>query len=67
MKIPQETLSLVLNLKDGLPAPMVKIDKSYYVYALKEKKPGRIPELSEVKNKIKEAIIQGEIRKNSAE
>ena len=65
LKIPQETLSLALTLKDGLPAPMVKVDKSFYVYALKENKPGRTPELSEIKDKIKEALIQEEAEKTA--
>jgi foldase protein PrsA len=63
LKIPQETLNLVLSLKEGLPTPMVKVDKTYYVYALKEKKPGRIPELSEIKDRIKEIMIREESAK----
>jgi len=65
LKIPQETLDLLLNSKEGLPAPMVKVDKTYYIYALKEKKPGRIPELSEVKDKVKEFIINEESGKTA--
>jgi parvulin-like peptidyl-prolyl isomerase len=60
LKIPQETLNTVLGLKEGMPCPMVKVDKTYYVYALKENKPGRIPELSEVKDSIKQIIISEE-------
>ncbi len=63
LKIPPETLNSVSNLKVGQPAPMVKIDKTYYVFALKEKQPGRIPELSELKDRIKEIIIKEESRK----
>ena len=65
LKIPQETLNLVLNLKEGIPSPVVKIDKTYYAYALKEKKPGRIPELSEVKERIKEILASEESRKTA--
>lgn len=65
LKIPPETLNSVLNLKVGQPAPMVKIDKTYYVFALKEKQPGRIPELSELKDRIKEIIIKEESRKTA--
>lgn len=60
LKIPQETLNSVLSLKTGLPAPMVKIDKAYYVFTLKERKPGRVPELAEVKDGIKEIITREE-------
>jgi len=63
LKIPQETLNSVLSLKAGEPAPMVKIDKAYYVFALKEKKPGRIPGLLELKDRIKEIIIREESAK----
>jgi len=63
LKIPQETLNSVLSLKAGEPAPMVKIDKAYYVFTLKEKKPGRIPELLELKDRIKEIIIREESAK----
>ncbi|MFA6130214.1 MAG: SurA N-terminal domain-containing protein [Candidatus Omnitrophota bacterium] len=63
LKIPQETLNLVLSLKEGLPAPVVKVDKTYYVYALKENKPAEIPGLAEVKDKIKEIIIDEESKK----
>jgi len=63
VRIPQEILNLLLNLKEGLPAPMVKVDKAYYVYALKEKKPGRVLELSEVKEKVKKIIIREESAK----
>jgi peptidyl-prolyl cis-trans isomerase D len=62
-KIPQETLSLLLNQKEGQPAPMVKIDKVYYAFALKDKKPGRIPELDKMKDKINQIIINQETRK----
>jgi parvulin-like peptidyl-prolyl isomerase len=65
LKIPQETLNSVLNLKTGETAPMVKIDKTYYVFSLKEKKPGRVPELAEVKERIKEIIIREESRKTA--
>ncbi|MDD5771554.1 MAG: peptidyl-prolyl cis-trans isomerase, partial [Candidatus Omnitrophica bacterium] len=58
-----ETLSLLLNQKEGQPAPMVKIDKAYYVFALKDKKPGRIPELGKMKDKINQIIINQEARK----
>ncbi|MDD5253373.1 MAG: SurA N-terminal domain-containing protein [Candidatus Omnitrophica bacterium] len=63
LKIPQGTLNAVLSLNTGEPAPMVKIDNTYYVFALKEKKPGRIPELSELKDRIKEIITREESRK----
>ncbi|MDD5561902.1 MAG: SurA N-terminal domain-containing protein [Candidatus Omnitrophica bacterium] len=67
LKMPQETLSQVLNLKEGMPAPVAKIDKAYYAYALKEKKPGRVAELSEVKDAIKEMLISEESRKMAQE
>ena len=60
LKIPQETLNLVSSLKQGVPAPMVKVDKTFYVYALKEMKPGHIPELKEIKDRIKEIITSEE-------
>ena len=63
LKIPQETLNLILTLKENQPAPIVKVDKTYYVYALKEKKPGRAQELPEVKDRIKEMIIREESAK----
>ena len=63
LKIPQETLNLALNLKENLPAPMVKVDKAYYVYALKENKPGLLPKLSEIKDRLKEIIIREESAK----
>jgi len=60
LKIPQETLNSVSTLKPGQPAPMVKVDKTFYVYALKEIKPGRIPELKEIKDSIKEIMTSEE-------
>ncbi|MFA4992810.1 MAG: SurA N-terminal domain-containing protein [Candidatus Omnitrophota bacterium] len=63
LKIPQETLNLILTLKEGLPAPVAKVDNTYYAYALKENKPAEAPALAEVKEKIKELITNEESRK----
>ncbi len=65
LKIPQGTLNAAMKLKEGLPAPVVKIDKSYYAFALKEKKPGAVPELDKLKDRIKEIIVKQDSRKNA--
>jgi len=67
LKIPPETLNSVLALKEHIPAPLVKIDQGYYVFALKEKKPGRLPELKDLKDRIKEIITREESAKIAQE
>jgi len=65
LKIPQETINSVLSLAPGKPSPMVKIDKAYYVFTLKELQPGVIPEFSELKDRIKEIIIREQSRETA--
>ncbi len=62
LKIPQGTINTVINLKPGEPAPAVKIEGVYYVFSLKEKTPGRLPELAEMKERIKGILIRDRAR-----
>ncbi|MGB4521236.1 MAG: peptidylprolyl isomerase, partial [Candidatus Omnitrophota bacterium] len=54
----QELLSLINKSKAGPYLNPINIDKSYYIFRIKERKEPYIPDFDSIKNKIKEALIK---------
>lgn len=54
----QELLSLINKSKAGPYLNPINIDKSYYIFRIKERKEPYIPNFDSIKNKIKEALIK---------
>lgn len=67
LKIPQGTINSVINLKPGEPAPVVKIGEAHYIFSLKEKTPGRLPELAEMKERITGMLVRDRSRETARE
>ncbi|TRZ93405.1 hypothetical protein D4R78_08555 [bacterium] len=62
-----ELLNLISKLKKGAFTPIIKSDNSFYVFQLKEKTEMRIPELTEIEDKVKQAFIREAAQKLAAE
>jgi len=62
-----QALSIISKLKTGDFSPPLSIDNKYYILKLKERKEPYIPELSEIKNKVKETFIKDRSRKTAQE
>lgn len=54
----QELLSLINKSKTGLYLNPIYVDKSYYIFRIKERKEPYIPVFDSIKNNIKEALIK---------
>ncbi len=55
--LPQVT-ELLFKVKIGQFLPVLKMDKTYYLIRLKERKEPFIPEFDKIKDKVKEALIK---------
>jgi len=66
LKLSRETLNTIIKL-NGDPAPVAQAGQSYYAFALKEKREGLVPELSKVKDRIRETLTVRESRKMAQE
>jgi peptidyl-prolyl cis-trans isomerase D len=53
-----EILNLISNLQVGEFSQGVHLDKSYYMFLMKEKKEAFIPEFDKIKDKVKDALIK---------
>ncbi len=62
-----DLLNLISKLKKGAFTPIIKSDKSFYIFQLKEKTEMRIPELTEIKDRVKQAFIRQAAQKSAAE
>lgn len=58
-----DILNLVYRLKPGEFSPVMRVDKNYYVFLLKERKETYIPDFKDIKDKVKETLIKKESSK----
>lgn len=53
-----QVVNSISKIKVGEYLPPVQIEKTYYLFKLKERKEPNIPELSQIKDKVKENLIR---------
>jgi len=53
-----ELLKIISRLKIGESTPIIKADKSFYIFELKERKDVHIPELADITDQVRQTLIQ---------
>ncbi|MBU1124454.1 MAG: SurA N-terminal domain-containing protein [Candidatus Omnitrophica bacterium] len=53
-----QVIGIVSKLKPGAITPSLQIDKEFYVLKLKERKEPFIPEFAQIKEKVKDSVVQ---------